>query len=155
MLLDGNFSCELCARVEVVASSRKAVKVPRPCDHFMSISSMNLNHENGLRATDLHSCPSRRPIKFWCHFVTHSSALDLEIMFPVELKVVAYEYEDQKFDQGLCRWVLDFSFLPKLLACLDAILMRNIDISMETRRVSSGNGAWAFCFLRKSVVSFK
>ena len=44
-------------------------------------------------------------------------------MFPVELKVIAFEYEGQKFDQSLCRWVLDFSFLPNFLASLDAILM--------------------------------
>ena len=49
-------------------------------------------------------------------------------MFPIELKVIAFEYEGQKFDQSLCRWVLDFSFLLSLLACLDAILMRNIGI---------------------------
>ena len=40
-------------------------------------------------------------------------------MFPVELKVIAFEYEGQKFDQSLCRWVLDFSFLPNFLADLD------------------------------------
>ena len=49
-------------------------------------------------------------------------------MFPVELKVIAFEYEGQKFDQSLCRWVLDFSFLPNFLACLDTILMGNIGI---------------------------
>ena len=48
---------------KLLASSREAVKVLRPCDHFMSISSMNLSHENGLRATDFNSCPSRRPMK--------------------------------------------------------------------------------------------
>ena len=47
---------------KLLASSRKAVKVSRPCDHFMSISSMNLSHENGLRATDFNNCPSRRPM---------------------------------------------------------------------------------------------
>ena len=40
-------------------------------------------------------------------------------MFPVELKVVAFEYEGQKFD---------LSFFPNLRACLDAILTRNIGI---------------------------
>ena len=49
-------------------------------------------------------------------------------MFPVELKVVAFEYEGQKFDQSLCSRVLDFSFLPSLLACLDATLMRTMGI---------------------------
>ena len=48
---------------KLLASSRKAVKVSRLCDHFMSISSMNIGHENGLRATDFNNCPSRRPIK--------------------------------------------------------------------------------------------
>ena len=47
-------------------------------------------------------------------------------MFHVELEVVLFEYKGQTFDQNLCRWVLDFSFLLNLLACLDAILMRNI-----------------------------
>ena len=45
---------------KLLASSRKAVKVSRPCEYFMSISSMNLSHENGL--TDFNSCPSRRPM---------------------------------------------------------------------------------------------
>ena len=49
-------------------------------------------------------------------------------MFPVELRVVAFEYEGQKFDQCLCKWIFDFSFLSNLLACIDAILMRNIGI---------------------------
>ena len=49
-------------------------------------------------------------------------------MFPVELKVIAFEYEGQKFYQSLCRWVLDFSFLPNVLACLDTILLGNIGI---------------------------
>ena len=41
---------------KLLASSTKVAKVSRPCDHFMSISStMNLNHENGLRVTDLNS----------------------------------------------------------------------------------------------------
>ena len=46
----------------------------------------------------------------------------------VEIKVIAFEYEGQKFDQSLCRWILDFSFLPNFFACLDAILMGNIGI---------------------------
>ena len=50
-------------------------------------------------------------------------------MFHVELKIVAFEKNDgQKCNQSLCRWVLDFSFLPNFLACLDVILMRNIGI---------------------------
>ena len=49
-------------------------------------------------------------------------------MFPVELKVIVFEYEVQKFDKSLCRWVLDFSFFQNFFACLDAILMGNISI---------------------------
>ena len=94
------------------------------------MSSMNLNPENGLRG----HWPQQLSLEMThenvgvCryHFSTHSSDLGLEIMFPVELKVVAFEYEGQKFDQSLCRWVLDFTFLPNLLACLDVILIRNI-----------------------------
>ena len=49
-------------------------------------------------------------------------------MFPVEFKVVAFEYECQNFDQSPCRWVLDFYFLPNLLTCLEVVLMKNIGI---------------------------
>ena len=49
-------------------------------------------------------------------------------MFPVELKVVVFECECRRFDQSPCKWVLDFSFLQNLLACLDAVLMSYIGI---------------------------
>ena len=83
-----------------------------------------------------------------CHFGTHSSALDLKIMFPVKLIVISFEYEGKNFDQSLCRWVLDFSFLPNFLTCLDAIFMRNIGIKGNeihgVCRVEMGPGHLAF-----------
>ena len=62
-LVSRNMCCSLEISAEnimlgwkLLASSTKVDKVSRPCDHLMPISStMNLNHENGLRVTDLNS----------------------------------------------------------------------------------------------------
>lgn len=44
------------------ASGRKVSSLLRPCDHFMSMMSINFSHENGLILTESSNCFSKRPM---------------------------------------------------------------------------------------------
>ena len=65
----------------------------------MSTSLMNLNHENAFRLTDLRSCPSDICISR-SYFWVYSRALDLQIVLPLDFKVIACEEFDKSFCGG-------------------------------------------------------